>query len=135
MKGAEVIMLKSFIITLIVFLGIDFVWLGIVARNFYKKELASFSTTLSLPAAFLTYVLIAAGIVLFVLPKASGDIIKALLWGAVFGLIAYGIYDFTNLATLKGWSIKMLVVDTLWGVFVCGITSLLATLILNKFGS
>lgn len=128
-------MLKSFIITLIVFLGIDFVWLGIVARNFYKKELASFSTTLSLPAAFLTYVLIAAGIVLFVLPKASGDIIKALLWGAVFGLIAYGIYDFTNLATLKGWSIKMLVVDTLWGVFVCGITSLLATLILNKFGS
>jgi len=135
LKGAEVIMLKSFIITLIVFLGIDFVWLGIVARNFYKKELASFSTTLSLPAAFLTYVLIAAGIVLFVLPKASGDIIKALLWGAVFGLIAYGIYDFTNLATLKGWSIKMLVVDTLWGVFVCGITSLLATLILNKFGS
>jgi uncharacterized membrane protein len=128
-------MLKNFIITLIVFLGIDFVWLGIVARNFYKKELGAFSTTLSLPAAFLAYVLIAAGIVLFVLPKASGDIVKALLWGAVFGLIAYGIYDFTNLATLKGWSIKMLVVDTLWGVFVCGITSLLATLILNKFGS
>ncbi len=126
------ILLKNFIITLVIFLGIDFFWLGIVARNFYKKELSAFSTTLSLPAAFLAYVLIAAGIVIFVLPKASGDTVKALLWGAVFGLIAYGIYDFTNLATLKGWPLKMLVVDILWGTFVCGITSLLATLILNK---
>lgn len=129
------ILLKNFIITLVVFLGIDFIWLGLVARNFYKKELAAFSTTLSLPAAFLTYVLIAAGIVIFVLPKASGDIYKALLWGALFGLITYGVYDLTNLATLKGWSIKMLAVDILWGVFVCGMTSLLVTLILNKFWS
>lgn len=129
------VMLKNFMITLILFLGIDFVWLGIVARNFYKKELAAFSTTLSLPAAFLTYALIAGGIVLFVLPKASGDIYKALLWGALFGLITYGVYDLTNLATLKGWSIKMLAVDILWGVFVCGMTSLLVTLILNKFAA
>ena len=129
------IMLKNFIITLIIFLGIDFVWLGFVARGFYKKELTAFSTTLNLPAAFLTYVLIAAGIVIFVLPKASGDIYKALLWGALFGLITYGVYDLTNLATLKGWSIKMLAVDILWGVFVCGMTSLLVTLILNKFAA
>ena len=126
-------MLKNFIITLVVFLGIDFVWLGLVAKNFYKKELSAFSTTLSLPAAFLAYVLIAAGIVVFVLPKASGDIYKALIWGAVFGLIAYGIYDFTNLATLKGWPLKMLVVDILWGMFVCGATSFLVALILKKF--
>ena len=126
-------MLKSFLITLIVFLGIDFVWLGLVARNFYKKELSVLPQTFGLPAAFLAYILIAAGIVIFVLPKSSGNIYKALLWGAVFGLITYGIYDFTNLATLKGWSLKMLAVDILWGMFVCGVTSLLVTLVLNKF--
>ena len=126
-------MLKSFLITLIVFLGIDFVWLGLVARNFYKKELSVLPQTFNLPAAFLAYILIAAGIVIFVLPKSSGNIYKALLWGAVFGLITYGIYDFTNLATLKGWSLKMLAVDILWGMFVCGATSFLVTYILNKF--
>lgn len=126
-------MLKSFLITLVIFLGLDYIWLGIIAKNFLRKELSAFPTTLNLPAAFIVYILLAAGIVIFVLPKSSGDIYKALLWGALFGLIAYGIYDFTNLAFLKGWSLKLLAVDILWGMFVCGVTTLLVTLILKKF--
>lgn len=124
---------KTFFTTLVIFLGIDFIWLGLIAKNFYDRQLSPFARTLNLPAAFLAYLLIVFGIVFFVLPKASGPS-QALLWGALFGLIVYGVYDLVNLATLADWTLKMTVVDMLWGAFVCGTTSLIATRILNSLG-
>jgi len=116
-------MLKKFFLTLFVFLGIDLVWLGLIAKNFYAKQLEPFSRTSNLAVAFLSYLLIVLGLVIFVLPKSSVNIAQAFLYGALFGLITYGVYDLVNLATLADWPLKMTVVDMLWGGFVCGVVS------------
>ncbi len=123
--------IRNLIITLVVFLGIDFIWLGLIAKNFYDQELSHLKRTLNLPVAFLDYFLIVVGLIVFVLPKAAGNPHQALIWGALFGLIAYGVYDLTNLATLADWTIKMTIVDMFWGATVCGLVSFLVTLILS----
>ena len=100
--------------TIGVFLGIDFLWLLVIARGFYDKQLKAFERTVNLPAALLVYVLIPLGIYWFVFPKAGMEPKQALLWGAVYGLIVYGVYDLTGLAILKNWPVTMVVVDILW---------------------
>lgn len=124
-------MVKDFFLTLLIFLGIDLLWLGLIAKNFYNKQLAAFPRTLNLPAAFLSYLLIVTGIVVFVLPKAAGNTTHTLLYGALFGLITYGVYDLVNLATLADWSVKMTLIDMLWGTFVCGVVSFAASYFLK----
>ncbi len=66
----------------------------------------------------LVWLLIALGITLFVLPKAS-SFGSAALWGAAFGFVLYGVYDLTNYALLKGWPLPVVIVDIAWGAFLC----------------
>ncbi len=124
-------MIAKILLTAVIFLGIDAVWLGVLAKPFYDKQLAPFNRSLNLTAAIGVYLLLIAGILLFVLPKAGSDPTQALLWGAVFGLISYGVYDLTNMATLADWSWNLVIVDMLWGAFLCGVTSCLVVLIIN----
>ena len=74
--------------------------------------------------AILLYCLYVAGLVFFALIPAlnQGTWFSALLYGGFFGLVCYGIYDLTNLATLKGWPMKMVVYDIAWGTFVSAVT-------------
>jgi len=131
--------LKVFILTFPIVLAIDFIWLGLIAKNFYNSELGSLakrsgeSLAPNWPTAILVYVLIVAGIVFFVWPKANGQIIKGLFFGSAFGLVVYGVYDLTNYATLESWTIKMTIVDILWGVIIGGITGLIAVFIGKGF--
>ena len=71
------------------------------------------------------YTLYAVGLTVFaVLPGLkSGDWKTALMWGALFGLFAYGTYDLTNYATLKTWGLKITLLDMSWGVVVSGVSS------------
>ena len=66
-----------------------------------------------------------AGLTIFaVLPGLkTGDWRTALMWGALFGLFAYGTYDLTNYATLKSWGLKITLMDMTWGVVVSGVSS------------
>ena len=47
----------------------------------------------------------------------------ALISGALLGAMAYGTYEFTNLATLKGWHWQMVVLDVAWGTFLTGVSA------------
>lgn len=108
--------LKTFIIFLPIFLGIDLIWLGKISKSFYDKQFQAFERTLNWPAAILVYILIPLGILLFVLPKTSGNPLLGLMWGGIYGLILYGVYDLTNLAILADWPLKLTIVDILWGI-------------------
>jgi uncharacterized membrane protein len=123
---------KTYFITLLIFLGIDAVWLLFLAKDFYEKELSAFSRHLNLPAAILTYLLLVLGLVFFVFPlvQEKSNLEKFLI-GALFGIICYSVYDLTNLATLSQWSLKMALVDMIWGGIICGTTTLIASLILK----
>ena len=105
--------------TLVAFLAIDFIWLGFVATRFYREQLGHMMLEKPLlGVAFAFYALYAVGIVVFaVMPAVREDSWRnAALLGALLGLVAYGTYDLTNLATLKGWPVTMTFVDMAWGM-------------------
>ncbi len=110
--------LKLYGISFVAFLLIDGIWLGVVARSFYKEHLGYLlAPNPNWTAALLFYLLFVAGVVFFVtVPGLEADSWKAvLLRGAFFGLITYATYDLTNLATVKDWPMIVTVVDMIWG--------------------
>lgn len=122
--------LKLFLITLPIFLTIDFIWLGIIAKNIYREQLGFImADNFRIVPIILFYCLYTAGLVFFtIIPalKESSSWATPLLHGCFFGLICYATYDLTNLATLKNWPVTIVVYDLLWGTFISGITSLIA---------
>jgi uncharacterized membrane protein len=113
---------KLYLLTVPVFFAIDLLWLGVLARGFYRDNLAHLlSPVVNWPAAVVFYLFFIAGILYFaVLPAlAEGSVQRALLNGALFGFFTYMTYDLTNLATLPSWPVKVVVVDILWGTVLC----------------
>lgn len=105
-------------VTAIVFLVIDAIWLGLIATSFYRRALGNLmleQPKLQIAAVF--YIGYTFAIVLLAAAPAarSGSLTQAILYGAVFGLAAYGTYDVTNMSTLKNWPMAMSVVDMIWG--------------------
>ncbi len=75
--------LKVFLVTLVTALALDGLWLGVVAKGIYQKEIGGLMGTTGWAAAILVYVFLLVGLLLFVVPKVGGDLKQALLWGAV----------------------------------------------------
>jgi len=108
--------IKLYVIAFIVFFLIDMLWLGLIARNIYQRYLGHLlKPDVNWIAAIIFYLLFIGGLVFFVIMPAvsleSGGLIRALLVGALFGLITYATYDLTNLATLKDWPIQITIID------------------------
>jgi len=132
--------LKVFFSTLIIMAAIDFLWLGLVANKLYSSELGSLigvaggNMASRWPAAAIVYILLPLGLVLFILPRlGSRERAWSLLWGAMFGLVVYGVYDLTNLALLPQWSLKVTIIDILWGMFLYAIVSFIISYIEKLF--
>ena len=124
--------LKLYGLTLPVFLAIDMVWLGLIARGFYKAQLqAVLNPQVNWTAALIFYGLFIAGLLFFSVRPAfeTASLVKALLLGALFGLLTYGTYDLTNLATLKDWPILVTIVDMAWGTCLSAAVSGIAYLL------
>ena len=104
----------------VAFMVLDGVWLGLLMKNFYREQLAPIvrladgGIAPNWPAAFIVYALLGAGIALFVIPRAATTSLAA-AYGAVFGLVVYGVYDFTNYSTLRQWPFVLTLADTAWG--------------------
>jgi len=113
--------LKLYILTIPVFFLIDMLWLGVIARSFYQSNLKAFlSPDVNWTAAIVFYLMYIVGILFFAtipgLQAQSAQ--KALLLGAAFGFFTYATYDLTNMATLKDWPLKIVIVDVLWGTLL-----------------
>jgi uncharacterized membrane protein len=120
--------IKLYLIALPVFFGIDLIWLGLIARGFYRTHLGFLlRPQANWVAAILFYLVFIAGIILFaVLPaKQTSSLIKAIIYGVLFGFFTYATYDLTNLATVKDWPLIVTIVDICWGMFLCGSVSVL----------
>ena len=117
---------KLYLATFIAFLAIDMVWLGLVARTFYRKYIGYLmAPKANLVAALIFYLLFIVGILVFVVvPGLADNSLKTtLLRAALFGLITYATYDLTNLATVKDWPVLITVVDLTWGTVLSVIVS------------
>lgn len=116
----------TYLTVLIVFTAIDFLWLGLIALDFYKKAIGSLmleKPRLEIAAIF--YALCALGITILAVQPAlnAGSWHTAVLLGAAFGLCAYGTYDLTNLATLKNWPLRLALVDMAWGTVLTAVAA------------
>lgn len=128
---------KLYLIALPVFLTIDALWLTLIAKNFYSKQIGFLMKAKpNLSAALIFYLLFIIGLVIFVISPAleKKSLIAAISLGALFGLITYATYDLTNLATVKNWPLTVTIVDLIWGSFLAASVSSITYLIASKLG-
>jgi uncharacterized membrane protein len=118
--------LVAYLVALLVFCIQDAIWLGLFAPAFYQGQIGDLLlTTPRLGAAALFYLMYLAGVVLFVVRPAleKRSLSRAVVLGALFGIVCYASYNLTNLATLKGWSVEVVVVDITLGAIETALAS------------
>lgn len=129
-------MLVTFLVAFAVFMIIDLIWLGVIAAPFYRNQIGFLmAKKVNWGAAVLFYLIFIAGMVIFVIDPAlqTQSLTSALVMGALFGLVTYATYDLTNLATLEGWPLTLVIVDLLWGMSLSVLVSSITYLIINAF--
>ena len=116
--------------------AIDLVWLGVVARKFYRDQLGTLMRDKPrlFPAAVF-YLLYPLGILMFAtLPGSEAhSVLHAGMLGTAFGFFAYATYDLTNLAVLRGWPVVLTLVDMAWGAVLTGFCAAAGTWMALRF--
>lgn len=116
----------AYITAALVMGGLDYVWLTNASGPIYHRALgAVMAENPNMTAAVVFYLVYIVGILIFAVRPAlaSGDWKTAALFGALFGFFAYATYDLTNLAILKVWSLKVSIIDIVWGTCLTGVTA------------
>ncbi len=126
---------KLFVLAMVVFAFLQSMWLGYIMSNRYNEWLgplarlnADGSFNVNFVAAVGVYILLAAAVVFFVLPRTvGGGPLMIFMFGALMGLIIYGVYDLTNAAMLTHWPLNLILADVAWGALATGLTALVVT--------
>ena len=122
---------KLYIILLFITLVIDLFVINIFFKKMWEKNIENIQNEklqVNVKYGLVTYFLIPLGILLFVYPKIDKKewIQTSLLYGFLFGIVTYGIFDFTNLSLFKKYSLNIAIIDTLWGGILCAIVALIS---------
>jgi uncharacterized membrane protein len=121
---------------LVVFVIADLIFLGVIARSFYRAQLGPLlREKFHVPAAILFYLAYTFGVAFFVLAPSRASawpVTTALINGAALGFTAYATYNLTNMATLKGWPKAMTVLDMLWGTVATALVAALVTMLVLR---
>lgn len=124
-------------IALTVFMIIDLIWLGFVAKDLYSKYLGYLmSDKVNWVAALIFYLIFIGGVCYFVLYPSLLDknVMNLVIRAVLFGFITYSTYDLTNLATIKDWPIQVTIIDLIWGTTLSTSVSLISYFIINLLG-
>ena len=122
-----VLLVTPFLTTLIVFLGMDALWLGYGSGSLYHDVLGEMMLDgFRILPAIAFYVMHVAGILIFVITqeRVRASLWTALIFGNFYGICTYGTYDLTNYAVLKPWTLQLTVTDMAWGGIVTAVASL-----------
>lgn len=124
---------------------LDFLFLGVIAKEIYFQNLLPFARLKSggdgidvnYVAAGAVYILMIFGIYFFVLKQTIQltTVLEVFVQGFLFGLVLYGVYEFTNLSFIKDWPVPIVFIDTLWGATLMGISAAVAHAVSLKIGS
>lgn len=127
--------IKLYAIAVPVFFFIDMIWLGVVAKSFYRNQIGHLlKTDVNWTAAVVFYLIFILGLVTFVILPAmeKKSLSYALIFGGLFGLVCYATYDLTNLAVAKDWPLLVTIVDLAWGTVLAASVATITTLIATK---
>lgn len=127
----------AYVSALIAFLLIDYIWISKIAMAFYREQMGHLmldTPRLGVAAAF--YLLYVAAIVVFAVNPAleKQQWLTAAFYGGLLGLVAYGTYDITNLATLKDWPMIVTLVDMIWGTALTAATATISYFVVIALG-
>lgn len=128
--------LQLYFITLAIFLGLDFLWLGALSEGLYSDKLKDFiATSPNYLVAFLFYALFVVGLLIFVVFPAikKASVAYAVKYGALFGLMTYATFDLSSLASFKNWPVSITFIDITWGVVLCSVVSFLSFMVSKRF--
>ena len=120
-----------YLVTLFVIIPLDFLFLGVDAKDFFTSQVGYMLGEIKLVPAILFYLLYVAGTVIFVSGGAGVTWQSTLLYGALFGFFCYATFDLTSLALLKHWSWPVAVIDVTWGALVTAVSSTAGLLVAN----
>ncbi len=113
-----------YVVSVVLFLGLDFLGLTYLIRPTFERDIAPMLLeNFKLAPALIFYMFYIVGLLFFVsVPAMRADtgLLVVFLTGALFGAVAYGTYEFSNLATLNGWTWRMLLTDLTWGTVLTG---------------
>ena len=124
--------LKTYIITFIVIIILDAIWLGLIARKLYSSKLGYImKSNVNWLAALIFYLIFIGGLVFFVVePSISQESLTyAIKAGLIFGFVTYATYDLTNLSTIRDWPLSITLIDLAWGSTLGLLTSTFSYLI------
>ena len=127
--------LKPYLAALLVMGVLDALWLGVLAKDFYRLEMgAQMADQVRWVPALAFYFLYPAALVALALFPAGQTLGMQIARAALVGVVAYGVYDLTNLATLRHWPLKLALVDTAWGTFASTAAGGVAAWVVQRFG-
>jgi len=120
-----------YLATLFVLVPLDFLFLGIVAKDFFTSQVGTMLGEIKPVPAVLFYLLYVVGSVIFVSGAAGASWQSTLLYGALFGLFCYATFELTSLALLRHWSWPVAILDISWGAIVTAVASTAGLLVAN----
>lgn len=116
--------------TMLVMLPLDLLFLGTIGKKLFERHLGDLILqSPRLPPAILFYLIYVAGIVIFVNGSRPGEWSANLLYGALFGLVAYATFELTNMAVLRPWKWAVVLPDLAWGTVVTAVSAALGGLL------
>ena len=124
--------------TLIVFLAMDFIWISYTTPWLHRPEMGSLlADKPNLVAAALFYLVYMVGMVVFAVMPAldKRQWPRAAILGALFGFIAYATFDLTGLASLRGFTVRLAVIDMAWGAVVSAVAASVGYAVTLRIGS
>ena len=120
----------QFILTAIILVAIEAVYLRTMLPYFNSqiKKIQGKEITPRPYSVVIVYIIIITGLYYFIIGPN-----KSYKDGAFFGLVIYGIFNFTNHALFDNYSLSLVIMDLIWGMTICGITTLIVNYITKIF--
>ena len=129
------LLISATLISALIFLIVDVIWLSFSVKSFYRPNIGHLLLeTPVMWAAILFYLIYVIGLAVVIIEPSLDhqNTQKFLIKAFMFGLVAYGTYNLTNMATIKGWSPNVVFVDMIWGGFLTTFSSYVGILFAKK---
>jgi uncharacterized membrane protein len=132
-------MLKNlylYLITIPVFFAIDLIWIGIIAKDFYRKQIGHLMRAdTNWAAALIFYLIFIIGLFVFgILPALEKSSWRhAVIFGGLFGFFCYATFDFTCYALFKDFPLQVVIADLIWGTVLSASVSAASFFIGHKW--
>jgi uncharacterized membrane protein len=120
-----------YLATFLILIPVDFLFLGVVAKNFFTEQVGDMLGEVRLLPAVLFYLLYVLGVLVFVNGADDANWQSVLVKGALFGLFCYATFELTAMSLLKHWTWPVVALDISWGAIITALSGTFGLLVAN----